>query len=162
MPVVKTEKDTENLRFEIITELDATPDRVWQMWADPRLLEQWWGPPTYPATFEQHELTEGGSVSYFMTGPEGDRHAGWWKVISADPPRHLVFEDGFADESGVPNPDMPKTVATVTIEPGESEGSPTTMTIQSSFESLEELEKLVEMGMVEGMTAAMNQIDALL
>jgi hypothetical protein len=36
-----------------------------------------------------------------MTGPEGDRHRGWWRVIAVDAPRALEFEDGFADDDGV-------------------------------------------------------------
>ena len=47
----------------------ASPERVWQLWADPRQLERWWGPPTYPATFTQHDLAPGGHVEYHMTGP---------------------------------------------------------------------------------------------
>ncbi len=37
-------------------EFDASPERVWQLWADPRQLERWWGPPTYPATVTTHDL----------------------------------------------------------------------------------------------------------
>ena len=57
------------------TLIDET--RVWQLWADPRLLERWWGPPGFPATFEHHDLTPGGTITYFMSGPDGgDRFDG--------------------------------------------------------------------------------------
>ena len=162
MPVVNVNKDTENLRFEITTELAADPEPVWQLWADPRLLEKWWGPPGYPATFEEHDLREGGRCSYFMTGPEGEKFPGLWQVLKVEPPHSLEIRDGFADGSGESDPDMPVTTFVVTIEAtGDSPGL-TRMSIHSQFESLEDLEKLVEMGMVDGMTAAMNQIDALL
>jgi hypothetical protein len=42
-----------------------------------------------------------------MTGPDGDKHHGWWRVHTVDAPRSLEFEDGFADDAGSPNPDMP-------------------------------------------------------
>ena len=46
--------------------------RVWALWADPRKLERWWGPPTFPATVLEHDLRPGGKVSYYMTSPEGE------------------------------------------------------------------------------------------
>ncbi|MFP3881190.1 MAG: SRPBCC domain-containing protein [Actinomycetota bacterium] len=76
MTVTNTKKDPENLTFEITSEFDASVDRVWGLWEDPRQLEKWWGPPTYPATVVEHDLTPGGKVKYYMTGPEGDSHLG--------------------------------------------------------------------------------------
>ncbi len=76
---------------------------MWQLWADPRQLERWWGPPTYPATVEKHDLTPGGEVTYFMTVPEGDKPRGWWRVTSVIPPKSLEFIDGFADQDGTPS-----------------------------------------------------------
>jgi len=144
----------------ITVELDATVERAWQLWADPRQLERWWGPPTYPATVVDHDLTPGGRVTYFMTGPEGDKSHGWWQVLAAEPPRRLELQDGFADDSGTPNDAMPVTtmVATLTAR----EGGGTVMNITSRFPSLEAMEQLVSMGMEEGIAAALGQIDAIL
>ena len=80
MTVISVEKDVESLTMTITEQFDAPTTRVWQVWQDPRQLERWWGPPTYPATVVGHDLSPGGSVTYFMTGPEGDTHHGWWHV----------------------------------------------------------------------------------
>lgn len=138
----------------------APADRVWRMWEDPRLLERWWGPPEYPATVVEHDLVPGGRVSYFMTGPQGDRHHGWWRVSQVGPPHHLAFEDGFADDAGVPNPDLP--VIDVRVHLADQAGGGTFMTIATTFPSLQAMEEMVAMGMEEGMTAALGQIDGLL
>jgi uncharacterized protein YndB with AHSA1/START domain len=140
-------------------EFDASPERVCQLWADPRQLERWWGPPTYPATVEEHDLTAGGHVTYYMTGPEGDQPRGWWKVLEVEPPRLLVVEDGFADDTGAPNPAMPTMLMRVEItdRPGGI-----TMTIASRFPSLDAMEQLISMGMEEGLREAMGQIDSIL
>src|SRR5918995_434428 len=53
-----------------------TVRRAWQLWADPRQLERWWGPPGYPATFVDHDLTVGSRATYYMTSPEGEKHSG--------------------------------------------------------------------------------------
>jgi hypothetical protein len=50
MTVMAVQKDPQNLTMTLTAEFDAPPMRVWQLWSDPRQLERWWGPPTYPAT----------------------------------------------------------------------------------------------------------------
>ena len=159
MTVVDTKKDLDALTLTIVTELAAEPARVWQVWSDPRQLERWWGPPTWPATFEVHEVKPGGRSSYYMTGPEGQKSRGWWRFLALDEHTSLEFEDGFADESGTPNDALPTVHGRVDFEPI---ASGTRMTVTSTFPTLEGMQKLVKMGVVEGMTSAMNQIDDLL
>ncbi|WP_306371125.1 SRPBCC domain-containing protein [Nocardiopsis sp. CC223A] len=153
------EKDFENLTVTLTAEFNAPVEDVWSLWADPRRLERWWGPPTYPATVEEHDLTPGGRVTYYMTGPEGERFRGWWGVIAVDPPNSLDFEDGFSDSDGAPAPGMPTTRGRVEIS---ENGEGARMVIRSTFSSKEDMDRLLEMGMVEGMEGAMGQIDALL
>ena len=50
MTVTDVRKDPTALTMEIVSEFSAPIDRVWQLLADPRQLERWWGPPTHPAT----------------------------------------------------------------------------------------------------------------
>jgi uncharacterized protein YndB with AHSA1/START domain len=159
--VTDASTDTDTLTVSITTELDASPERVWELWQDPRLLEKWWGPPGYPATFGEHGLEPGDRVSYFMTSPEGQQYHGWWEIVSAERPRRIEFRDGFADENGQPNEEMPINVSVVTIDAGE-DGSPTRMSIAGTYPSREDMDRVLEMGAVEGMTMAMNQIDDLL
>ncbi|TPQ16457.1 SRPBCC family protein [Streptomyces sporangiiformans] len=160
MTVIDVQKNPEALTLTLTARFDAPPARVWQVWEDPRKLERWWGPPTYPATVVDHELKPGGAVTYFMTGPEGDKHHGWWRIRSVEAPYGLEFEDGFADDAGRPNPDMPTMSVRVRLA-ADGETS-TVMTVESTFPTAEAMEQLVSMGMVEGITAAMGQIDALL
>ncbi|MCU1375760.1 MAG: Activator of Hsp90 ATPase 1 family protein [Actinomycetia bacterium] len=160
MSVTNVHKDPEALTMTITAEFSAPVGRVWQLWADPRQLEQWWGPPTYPATVVDHDLEPGGMIKYFMTGPEGDRSRGWWRVLAVDPPNRLEFEDGFADDAGNPNPDMPTMNIRVTLDE-QSDGG-TRMAIETTFPSVETMEQMVTMGMEEGMTSAVSQIDDLL
>ncbi|MCW2647005.1 MAG: hypothetical protein QOF95_1331 [Pseudonocardiales bacterium] len=158
MTVTSVEKDAESLTMTITAQFDAPAARVWQVWEDPRQLEQWWGPPTYPATVVEHDLTPGGSVTYFMTGTAGDTQHGWWRVSAVDAPRYLEFIDGFADADGNPNPDMPVMTTRVSLH-AESDG--TRMQITTTFPTAQAMEQLIAMGMDEGMAAAMGQIDSL-
>ena len=160
MTVTSIHKDPEALTMAIVAELDATVERAWQLWADPRQLERWWGPPTYPATVVDHDLVPGGRVSYFMTGPEGDQHHGWWQVLAVEPPNRLELKDGFADDNGTPNDAMPTTITVVTMTERAKGG--TRMAIETRFPSVQAMEQLVAMGMEEGMAAAMGQIAGIL
>jgi uncharacterized protein YndB with AHSA1/START domain len=159
MTVKHIEKDLATLTMMVSAEFDASIDRVWQLWADPRKLERWWGPPTYPATFVDHELVPGGRATYFMTGPEGDKHQGWWQVLEVDAPHSLEVKDGFADDTGAPNPDMPVTMMRVNLSEA---GGVTEVAITSTFPSLEAMEQMISMGMEEGLREAMAQMDAIL
>ena len=160
MTVTDVVKNADDLTMTMTAEFEASPERVWQLWADPRQLERWWGPPTYPATVDSHDLSPGGRVEYHMTGPEGDQPRGYWDVVETDPPRRLVFRDGFANADGTPNTDLPGTEARVTIEPIDADR--TRMSIENRFPSIQAMEQLTAMGMEDGMTQAMSQIDAIL
>jgi uncharacterized protein YndB with AHSA1/START domain len=160
MTVTAVRKDPENLTMVLIAEFDAPPERVWDLWADPRTLERWWGPPTYPATFTRHDLAPGSRVEYHMTGPGGDQPRGYWDVVEADPPRRLVFVDGFAHADGTPDDAFPRNEGRVTIEP--ISAGRTRMSIESRFPSTEAMEQVLAMGMEEGITLAVGQIDAIL
>ncbi|WP_104045872.1 SRPBCC family protein [Arthrobacter sp. ZGTC412] len=159
MSVISSTKNLEALSFTLVAEFDAGVERVWQLWEDPRQLERWWGPPTWPATFEQFEFQSGGKAGYYMTGPEGERAGGWWRFTAIQAPNKLEFDDGFADENGAPVDDLGITHATVSLEEA---GGRTRMTIVSTFESEEQMEQMVQMGMEEGMREAVGQIDAIL
>ena len=160
MTVTAVHKDADALTMTLTAEFDATPERVWQLWADPRQLERWWGPPSYPATVDSHDLRVGGRVDYHMTGPEGDQPRGFWTVLEMEPPRSLAFRDGFANADGTENTDLPGTESRVQIE-AVNEGR-TRMEILSIFPSTEAMEQLVAMGMEQGLTEAVGQIDAIL
>src|SRR3954462_3909476 len=122
MPVTSVTKDENALTLTLVADYAVPPKRVWQLWADPRRLERWWGPPTWPATFERHDVAVGGESHYFMTGPEGEKARGWWCFTKLDEPHALEFEDGFSAEAGAPTPDMPTMRMVVAIE-ASGEGS---------------------------------------
>jgi uncharacterized protein YndB with AHSA1/START domain len=160
MTVTAVRKDPEKLTVTLDAAFEASPERVWQLWADPRQLERWWGPPTYPATVTAHDLRSGGRVEYHMTGPEGDQSRGYWEILEANAPHRLVFRDGFADADGRPNSDMPINEVRVMIN--EVGGGQTRMSIESVFPDAAAMEQLRAMGMEQGLQEAVGQIDAIL
>ena len=159
MPVTTVEKDLDQLTITIVADFAAPRERLWNAYIDPRQIERFWGPPTYPATFLRHDAVPGGRSVYKMTGPTGDEHYGCWEWEALTPAASFEVVDWFADATGAANTDMPSTRMVLTFEATDT-GS--RLTCVSTFVSLEQLEQLVEMGMLEGTREAMSQIDAVL
>ena len=159
MSIVSVERDYDGLSLLLVADFDRPVERVWQLWADPRQLERWWGPPTHPATVERHDLAVGGEVSYVMTGPAGEKSRGWWQVTSVDPPTSLDFTDGFATEDGTPNAGMPTTLVRMRL--AERDGG-TRMELRFTFASREHMDLVQRWGAFDVFPQSVRQMDAVL
>ena len=159
MPITSVHKDPEALTLTVVADFAAPVERLWDAYADPRRLEKFWGPPTYPATFTRHDMFPGGRSAYAMTGPDGDVSRGYWEFLDVKPPHSLEVRDGFCHDDGTPNTEMPSMRMTFEFE---ATGAGSRVTTTTFFGSLAELEQLVNMGMEEGLREAMGQIDAVL
>ena len=159
MPVTSVTRDTETLTMTVVADFAAGLQRLWEVYVDPRQLERFWGPPAYPATFTRHDAAVGGLSSYTMKGENGDTHGGYWEWLSVDPQKSFEVRDGFATPDGEPNNDMPSMRMRFVFE--ETDGG-SRVTTTTYFNTLEELQQLVEMGMDEGMREAMGQMDTVL
>jgi len=159
VPVIDVTHDLESRTITITAEFAAPLERVWQIYADPRQLERIFGPPTHPATFVEHDLTPGGRAHYFMTSPEGEKYYGFWIVTAVDEPNSFSFEDGFAaDDSFTPVDDLPASQNLYTFE---AVDGGTRATFITTYRSAEALQQAIEMGVLEGASSAIGQIDAL-
>ena len=158
MTLITTSTNPEELSMTLVAEFDAAPERVWDVWADPRKLERWYGPEPYPATFTRYEFRPGGQCRYRMTGPDDFEHHGWWRIDALDAPQRIEFVNGLAGKDGEPVPDLAPIGGVVTFEPI---AGGTRMTVLCRFADAEQMEELA-MGMQQGMSIAINQIDPLL
>ena len=159
MPVIDVTKNLDDRSLTITAEFAAPVERVWQIYADPRQLEKVWGPPEYPATFVDHNLAPGGRVTYYMTGPDGEKYAGYWLVDSVDKPTSFTFRDGFATEDFTPIESLPLSHNAYSFTDNDGR---TVATYVSTYETVEGLQKVLDMGMAEGATQSLNQIDQFL
>jgi len=159
MPVTSVTKDPAALTMTVVADFPHPVERVWDAYADPRQIEKFWGPPTYPATFHRHDMFTGGRSDYVLTGTEGVVTRGYWEFLDVKP--HSSFEvlDGWANPDGTANTEMPAMRLVFEFAPTESGARVITT---SYFQSAEELARVLEMGLEEGMNEAMSQIDAVL
>jgi uncharacterized protein YndB with AHSA1/START domain len=160
MPVTDVQHDLDARTLTITADFAAPLDRVWEVYADPRQLERVWGPPGYPATFVDHDLVPGGRMNYYMTSPEGEKYYSYWNVLEVQQPSRFDFKDGFAlDDTFAPNPELPEALNSYSFT--ETDGG-TRATFVGTYASAEDLQKVLDMGAVEGSSLAINQIDDLL
>jgi uncharacterized protein YndB with AHSA1/START domain len=156
MPLSSVEKDLDTLTMTVVADFPVPVRRLWDAYADPRQLEKFWGPPGWPATFARHDMVVGGRSDYWMTGPDGERSRGYWEFLAVDPGRSFEVRDGFTEPGGDPDGALPSMRMVYVFEETEAGSRLTTTTY---FASVDELEQLLSMGMEEGLTAAMGQID---
>lgn len=160
MPITSITSDANELTVTIVGDYPVTVERLWDAYADPRQLERFWGPETWPATFTRHDMAPGGESQYWMTGPDGTKAGGWFHFLRVEPCRLIEVDDGFAHEDGRRNEAMP-TMRMVFHFEKTKQGS--RFTSVTRFPSVEAMELLVDkMQMVEGMRSAMGQIDSVL
>ncbi len=156
MPIVSVSSDAEALSLTVVGEYPVPLERLWAAWADPRQLERFWGPPTWPATFTRHDMVTGGESHYRMTGPNGESSAGYWRFLSVEPGRAFEVQDGFCDEEGRPNPDLPGCRMQARFE---ATAAGARFVLETRFPSVAAMEQLVAMGMMEGLRSALAQMD---
>jgi uncharacterized protein YndB with AHSA1/START domain len=159
MTVISSNTDAEQLTLDLVAEFDAAPEQVWDVWQNPRKLERWWGPPGWPAKFTRHEFGVGGQSRYYMTGPDGDKHHGWWRIDLIEGQRRLEFANGLAGDDGEPVPGLAPAGGILELE---AAGGGTRMVVRTKFVDVEQMERMLAMGMQEGMGMALGQIDGLL
>lgn len=156
MPITEVVSNAADLTLVVVGEYPVSVERLWDAYADPRQLERFWGPPTWPATFLRHDVAVGGESHYYMTGPDGSKARGFWRFTAVERNRCMEVLDGFSDEHGKPDSTMPTMTMRFTFEPTASGSRFRSVT---RFPSVEAMEKLVAMGMVDGMREAMGQLD---
>ncbi|WZH38013.1 MAG: SRPBCC family protein [Microbacterium enclense] len=159
MPVTSVESDAEALTMTLVADFPVGPERLWDVFTDPRQLERFWGPPGWPATFTSFTFERGGRARYQMASAGGEVARGSWEFLGIDPPRGFEVVDSFVDENGDVLPGTPAMRMTFAFD---RTGTGSRLTNVTYFDSLEGLEQVLAMGAVEGSTLAMNQLDAVL
>jgi uncharacterized protein YndB with AHSA1/START domain len=159
MPITSVTSNPETLTLTVIGDYPVPLERLWDAWADPRQLEKFWGPETWPATFTRHDMAVGGRSQYYMTGPDGTTAHAWFRFVAIEPGRTIEVDDGFAHPDGRVDESMPVMRMVFTFE---QTASGSRFTGVTHFPSVEAMEQLVEMGIVEGMQSALGQMDDVL
>lgn len=147
----------ENNTIHVKRAFAADLNLVWDAWTKPELLDLWWAPQPYRTQTKSMDFREGGSWLYCMISPENEKH--WCK---ADYQKIVPFKcfsglDAFCDENGKLNVDFPRSLWSNAFI--EQTANTTLVDIVISYNSLADLEKIIELGFKEGFTMALGNLD---
>lgn len=157
--LMKFSVDKENKKIKVEREFAAPVAKVWSAWTESHLLDQWWAPKPWKARTKTMDFQEGGFWLYAMVGPDGSEHWSRADFSSISPLKSYTGWDAFCDEAG--NVDLTFPRSSWANRFSDQEGG-TLVSIEISYEKLEDLEKIIEMGFKEGFTAGLENLDELL
>lgn len=140
-------------------DFDASRDRVWDAWTKSEILDQWWGPAPWKAVTKSMEFKVGGTWLYYMEGPSGERHYALLEYLEINPKESFSGRDSFADENGNPSDTIP---SNIWLNEFMGDDNKTHVTVTINFHSPESMKTMMEMGMKEGFTQGLDQLETLL
>lgn len=149
--------DKKTKTVSITAEFDAERDLVWDAYTKPELLDQWWAPKPFASRTKVMDFREGGRRFYAMVSPEGQERWAVQKYTSITPKTNFKLFNAFADADE--NLELPGSDWDLNFI--EQNGT-TKVSISIYNESLERLEKLIEMGFKEGFTTTLGSLKELL
>jgi len=141
----------------ITREFDANLSMMWDAFTKQEILDQWWAPQPFISKTKLMNFEVGGRRFYAMISPEGQETWALQKYTSITPKTNFKMYNSFADKDE--NPQLPGSEWDFNFS--EQNGT-TKVSISIYNESLERLEKMIEMGFKEGFTATLNYLDNLL
>jgi uncharacterized protein YndB with AHSA1/START domain len=141
----------------ITREFDADLSLVWDAFTKAEILDQWVAPKPWTAKTKVMDFTEGGRRFYAMVSPEGQEHWALQKYTSISPKTNFKLHNAFADKDE--NPQLPGSDWDHIFS--EANGT-TTVKINIYNESLERMEKMIEMGFTQGFKMSMSNLENLL
>ncbi|MDQ6757461.1 MAG: SRPBCC domain-containing protein [Bacteroidota bacterium] len=138
-------------------EFDADLSLVWDAFTKQEILDQWWAPKPWVSKTKFMDFKVGGRRFYAMVGPEGQEHWSLQKYTSISPKTNFKYWNAFADKDE--NPELPGSDWDLNFS--EQNGT-TKVSITINNESLERMEKMIEMGFQGGFTMTLNYLEDLL
>jgi uncharacterized protein YndB with AHSA1/START domain len=141
----------------ITREFDAELSLVWDAFTKAEILDQWVAPKPWTSRTKHMNFEVGGRRFYAMVSPEGQEHWAIQKYTSISPKTNFSMFNAFADQDE--NPQLPGSDWDYTFS---EQNGKTIVSITIYNESLERMEKMLEMGFTEGFKMSMSNLENLL
>lgn len=152
--IVDKEKNTITVKKEFA----AKRQLIWDCHTKSELLDQWFAPKPFSTRTKSMDFREGGSWIYAMIDPDGKEFWGRMDYTTIKPIDGYTLFDGFCDEKGNLNPDLPRATWAQTFK---DQGETTLAQTIVTYNNLAELETVINMGMKEGLTSTLERLDEL-
>lgn len=149
--------DKQTKTVSIVKEFAAGLSLVWDAYTKPELLDQWWAPKPFASRTKEMDFAVGGRRFYAMVAPDGAERWVLQKFTSITPITNFKLFNAFADADA--NPQLPGSDWDLNFS--EQDGK-TKVSVSIYNESLERMEKMIELGTIEGMKAQFENLKELL
>ncbi len=153
--IVDKEKNTITIKREFA----AKRQLVWDCYTKSELLDRWFAPQPFTTKTKSMNFTEGGHWLYAMVDPDGKEYWGRMDYLKINPIESYAALDAFCDEKGEMNPELPRASWDVTFHDRTEKSMVQTVV---TYQSLADLETVINMGMKEGLTSTLERLDDLL
>lgn len=153
--LVDKEKNTITVRREFL----ANQQLVWDCYTKRALLDQWFAPKPLITKTKSMDFREGGHWHYAMVEPNGTEYWGWSTFLEIKPIDYYTSTDAFSNEEGQINLDLPQAVWIVSFS---TKGQNAVVETVVTYNSLTDLEAVIQMGMKDGLTSTLEKLDELL
>ena len=141
----------------ITREFDAGLSLVWDAFTKAEILDQWVAPKPWLSKTKFMDFKVGGRRFYAMVSPEGQERWSIQEYTSITPKTNFKTYNAFADKDE--NPELPGSQWDLSFS---EENGRTKVSVVIYNESLERMEKMIEMGFKEGFTATLKSLEELL
>lgn len=156
-PIIK--KDIVNKIITVERVFVAPKNRVWKAWTDSTWLDKWWAPKPWTAITKSFDFSEGGHWHYCMSGPEGEKIWAWMGFESIEPENSFTAQDVFCDDKGKLNEEMPRMHWKNEFR---DNGEATTVLVTITFNTIDDMEKIIAMGFEAGFSLGLSNLDEVL
>ncbi len=146
--------EREDLAFTMSRIFDAPRKLVWKVCTDPEMIPKWWGPRQYTTVVDVMDLKVGGKWRYVQTDAEGNEHAFNGVFTEITPPERLAYTFEYEPMAGHVSTD------TITFE--EQPDGKTKLIARTTFNTIEDLEGMLQPGMESGAVETWDRLEGLL
>lgn len=153
--LVDKEKNTITINREFLAERQL----IWDCYTKSDLLDQWFGPEPLSTKTKSMDFRENGHWHYAMIEPNGTEYWGWTKYLTIKPIEYYTSLDAFSNEKGEISKELPQAKWEVTFT---DKGDNTIVKTIIVYNSLEDLEAIIKMGMQDGMLSTLERLDKFL
>lgn len=155
----KVLKDLKEKSVLVSREFNAPVELVWRAFTESEILDKWWGPAPWRAETKYQNFAVGGYWLYAMVSPENEKHWGRMNYLSIDTHKNFHLEDGFCDENGILNPELPVSKGSNVFT---KTATGTQVEFKITYSTEEQLLKIIEMGFEQGITLCLEQLNQLI
>jgi uncharacterized protein YndB with AHSA1/START domain len=152
----KLQVETKGNELIMTRQFEASRKLVFEAYSECKHLMHWWGPREWPISYCKMDFRVGGTWHFCMKGPDGMES--WGKALykAIKVPEYIHYEDYFSDKDGNLNKEMPWTL--LKFDFTEKNGK-TIVTGAAEYSSREDLQKVIDMGMIAGITETLDKLE---